>query len=215
MVIKRFVNSPVPSNTYVIEDEVTMECVVIDPGTKGGWEIIDYIRNKGLSPKYILLTHGDFDHVWGVNSIKEAFHSIQIVASKETARIMSIPKSYFSALYFEKPEPYSIDKVDCLIDDNGNQLVWHNYSIRFIQTPGHTSCSNVILFDDLMFSGDSILKDAKPLVQKRHGGDKETFKTSIKIILDSVQDEMMVYPGHGEVFRLGQVREFYRNYLNV
>lgn len=215
MRIRRFINSPVPSNTYIIEDESSMECVVVDPGTNGSEEIIGYIKDSGLVPKYILLTHGDFDHVWGVNALKVAFPDIQIVASKETARLTSIPQSYFSALYFGKHEPYSIEKIDFIIDEHDNQLVWKKNKIRFIQVPGHTSCSNIILFNDVMFSGDTILKDTKPFIQKRHGGNKDAFKQSVRMILNSFGDDIRVYPGHGVEFYLGEVRDYYENYLNL
>lgn len=214
MKIERFINSPVPSNTYILVDEPSKECVIVDPGTKGSQEVIKYISDKYFNPKYILLTHGDFDHVWGVNSLKEIFPAIQIVASKEAARLMAIPQSYFSALYFGKPESYSVEKVDCIIEENGNQLIWRDNNIRFIQTPGHTTCSNIILFNDLMFSGDTILKGTKPFIQKRHGGDKEVFKKNVRWILDTFNDSIEVYPGHGEVFRFGEVREYYSNYIS-
>ena len=213
MKIERFINSPVPSNTYILVDEPSKECVIVDPGTNGSQEVIKYIVDNHFAPKYILLTHGDFDHVWGVNSLKETFPTIQIVASKEAARLMAIPQSYFSALYFGKPEPYSIDNVDIIIDENGNQLVWQNNNIRFIQTPGHTTCSNLILFNDLLFSGDTILKDTKPFIQKRHGGDKEVFKKSVRWILDTFHDDTKVYSGHGGVFCFGEVREYYEKYI--
>jgi glyoxylase-like metal-dependent hydrolase (beta-lactamase superfamily II) len=215
MKIHRFINTPVPSNTYVIEDESFKECVVIDPGTNGSEEIISFIRSNWLKPIYILLTHGDFDHVWGVNALKAAFPELQIVASRETARLTAKPQSYFSALYFGKPEPYSIEKIDLVIDEHDNHLVWQDNEIRFIQVPGHTTCSNLIFFNDLMFSGDTILKDTKPFIQKRHGGDKETFKKSVRMILDIFQDDTEVYPGHGEVFHFGDVRDYYETYLNI
>ena len=213
MQIERFINNPVPSNTYVLVDGPSKECVIVDPGTNGSEEVIKYIGDNHFKPQYILLTHGDFDHVWGVNSLKETFPNLQIVASKEAARLMAIPQSYFSALYFGKPEQYSIDRVDCIIDENGNQLVWQNNSIKFIQTPGHTTCSNLILFNDLMFSGDTILKDTKPFIQKRHGGDKEVFKKSVRMILDSFPDTTEIHPGHGDMFHLGEVRGYYKKYL--
>lgn len=213
MNIERFINSPVPSNTYILIDEPSKECVIVDPGTNGSQEIINYIGDNHLEPKFILLTHGDFDHVWGVNSLKDTFPNIQLVASKEAARLMAIPQSYFSALYFGKPEPYSVDKVDVIIDETGNHLSWQNNSIRFIQTPGHTTCSNLILFNDLLFSGDTILKDTKPFIQKRHGGNKEVFKKSVRWILDTFNDNTNVYPGHGERFLFGEVRDYYENYI--
>ena len=215
MKIERFINSPVPSNTYILVDEPSKECAIVDPGTNGSQEIINYIDNSHLEPKFILLTHGDFDHVWGVNSLKDAFSKLQLVASKEAARLMAIPQSYFSALYFGKPEPYSIEKVDVIIDEIGNQLVWRDNNIQFIQTPGHTTCSNLILFNDLLFSGDTILKDTKPFIQKRHGGDKETFKKSVRWILDNFKDDVIVYPGHGEVFKFGEIREYYEKYITT
>lgn len=213
MTIHRFINSPVPSNTYVLVDEPSKECVIVDPGTNGSKDVIEFIRDNDFAPKYILLTHGDFDHVWGVNSLKETFPAIQIVASKEAARLMSIPQSYFSLLYFGRRESYCIEKVDCVIDEKGNQLIWRDNDIRFIQTPGHTTCSNIILFNDLMFSGDTILKDTKPFIQKRHGGDKETFKKSVRWILDTFNDDIAVYPGHGEVFHFGEIRDYYEKYI--
>lgn len=213
MKIHRFINTPVPSNTYIIEDESCKESVVIDPGTNGSEEIINFIRSNRLKPIYILLTHGDFDHVWGVNALKAAFPELQIVASKETARLTAIPQSYFSALYFGKPEPYSIETIDYIIDKHDNQLVWQDNEIHFIQVPGHTSCSNIILFNDLMFSGDTILKDTKPFIQKRHGGNKEVFKKSVQMILDSFSDTTGIYPGHGDIFHLGEVRDYYEKYI--
>jgi glyoxylase-like metal-dependent hydrolase (beta-lactamase superfamily II) len=66
-----------------------------------------------------------------------------------------------------------------------------------------------------MFSGDTILKDTKPFIQKRHGGDKEVFLKSVRWILDIFKDNIEVYPGHGEMFLLGEVREYYENYINI
>lgn len=215
MVICRFINTPVPSNTFLVRDENSKECIIVDPGTKGSNDVIDYINIEGLIPKYILLTHSDFDHIWGVNALKEAFSEIRIVASKETARLTAIPQSYFSSLYFGVPEPYSIEKIDYIIDEHYNVLKWNDCTIRFIQTPGHTVCSNIILIKGVLFTGDTLLKGAKPYVKKRHGGNKEAFKSSIKMIFDTFSDNTIIYPGHGEEFYLSEVRDYYYNYFDL
>lgn len=214
MKIRRFINTPVSSNTYLITNDNNNDCVLVDPGTKGCEDIIDCINNNKLVPIYILLTHSDFDHIWGVNTLKKTFPNIKIVASKETARMAAIPQSYFSALYFGNSETYCVDGIDYIVDEHCNMLQWGDVIIRFLQTPGHTTCSNVIIVNDLMFSGDTILKDTKPYIKKRHGGNKEVFQTSIKMIFDVFPDNIVVYPGHGEMFRLGEVRGFYEKYLD-
>lgn len=212
--IHTIINHPVPSNTYIIEDTKNRECVIIDPGTKESTEAIDFINSNALIPQFIMLTHGDFDHTWGVNSLLEYFPGIKLIASRETARLIAIPQNYFSALYFNNPEYYSIDKIDIIIDDNQNHLFWNDNEIKFVQVPGHTSCSNIILFNHWLFSGDTILKGTKPFIQKKHGGNKSDFKISVQYILDSYNEHQIIYPGHGEPFILGEVLEYYRDYLN-
>ncbi len=214
MLIHRFINTPVPSNTYLVTNDKNNECVLVDPGTKGCEDILSYINDNKLVPVYILLTHSDFDHIWGVNTLKNKFPEIKIVASKESARMAAIPQSYFSALYFGTSETYCVDGIDYIVDEHCNTLQWDDVKIRFLQTPGHTTCSTIILVNDLLFSGDTILKDTKPYIKKRHGGNKDVFKTSIKMILDVFSDNIVIYPGHGDTFRLGEVRDFYLKYLD-
>lgn len=215
LTIHRYINTPVSSNTYILTDDVRRECIIIDPGTNDCQVIINNIRQNNWELKFILLTHGDFDHTWGVNTLKAEFPSIQLVASRETARLIAIPQNYFNALYYNKKEYYSIEHVDVIIEDYNNSMQWLNNTISFIQVPGHTSCSNLILINDLMFSGDTILKNTKPFIQKKHGGNKEEFKQSVQMILDRFQDNTEVYPGHGDKFIFGEVRDYYKDYIET
>lgn len=215
LTIHTFINTPVPSNTYTIVDEGTRECLIIDPGTKESNDVINFIHTNSLLPKYILLTHGDFDHTWGVNTLKQVYPDLILVASRESARLIAIPQNYFSALYFNNLEYYNIEHVDVIIDDNGNHIYWNDNEIRFVQVPGHTICSNLILLNNWMFSGDTILKGTKPYIQKKHGGNKHDFKVSVQHILDTYSNDQFIYPGHGDPFCLGEVRDFYEKYITI
>jgi glyoxylase-like metal-dependent hydrolase (beta-lactamase superfamily II) len=212
--VEAWKNSPVPSNTYVIKDNQSNECIIIDPGTKDCQNLIQYLISNNLKPKYIFLTHGDFDHIWGVNTLVASFPNIQLVASQEIANTIAIPKSYFSSLYFNSPDSYSIDTVDIIVG-NEKEIKWLGNSVYFIKTPGHTPDSCIILVNNWIFSGDTILKDTKPYIKKRNGGDLIQFKRSVNMVLNRFGDDTLVYPGHGDSFNLGCVRLFYEQLFNL
>ena len=70
MIIKQYTAGPIDANNYLVADEKTKEAVLIDCSEKVQ-QIIDDVKNLGLNVKYILLTHGHFDHVMGVNDMKK------------------------------------------------------------------------------------------------------------------------------------------------
>ena len=75
------------NNTFVLKDEDTGELVVIDPSVESS-ELIDAIEENGGNLKYILLTHGHFDHVGGVKSLKERYKEAQVCISKEEMKLL-------------------------------------------------------------------------------------------------------------------------------
>jgi len=74
--VASFIFSPVAENTYVLHTE-TGDCIIIDPGCYFGnerRELLDYISENGLHPKYLLNTHCHLDHVFGNKFINETWH---------------------------------------------------------------------------------------------------------------------------------------------
>ena len=67
--VERFINDLMTSNCYVVYDEVTKGCLVIDPASEKSLREIQFIEERGLSLDYIILTHEHTDHNWGVNSL--------------------------------------------------------------------------------------------------------------------------------------------------
>lgn len=68
MLIKSFVVGQLQTNCYIVTDEKTLECAVIDPGAESG-RILNYIDENKLKPVCIFLTHGHFDHTMAVPAV--------------------------------------------------------------------------------------------------------------------------------------------------
>lgn len=211
--VLRFVNTPVPSNTFLLVNEAEKNCVAIDPGTKEQTELRDYIRSHGLTLDYVLLTHEHFDHCWGVNYLLEAFPA-KVVATRLCAEYVMRPLSAFNQLYFNLNEPYSISKIDLLAEDIDWNLLWNDVPIKLIDAKGHTNCSICINVGKALFSGDTMILDTEPSLKKKYGASKEDFHSTIMHIYNTFDPETIVYPGHGESFLLKEMEEFFDNYFN-
>lgn len=211
--VQRFENTPVPSNTYLLVNEVDNNCIVIDPGTREQTEVRDFIKTHGLVLDYIILTHEHFDHCWGVNYLLEAFPA-KVVATRLCAEWVQTPMNYFNQLYYNSDEMYQIKQVDVVVEDVGWKLMWGDVPIVFISTPGHTNKGMCIEIGGCLFTGDTILYQTKPFLKKRYGASKSDLKNSIANVYQSFSGDTKVFPGHGEPFLLKETEEFYNNYFN-
>lgn len=210
--VERFINSPVPSNAYLIMDESNGHCIAVDPGSKEQEDMREHIISHGLMLDYIVLTHEHFDHCWGVNSLKE-FFSAKIVSTRLCAEWVKTPMNYFNKLYFDSDEMFSISKVDILAEDIDWKLKWNNEDIMLIEAKGHTNRGMCISIANALFSGDTMIYKTKPFLKKKYGASVEDLKNTINRIYASFNGNTLVYPGHGEPFRLKEMRVFYRDYF--
>lgn len=209
--VKRFVNTPVPSNTYLLIDGG--HCLVIDPGSKEQADVRDYIQANGLTLDYIILTHEHFDHCWGVNYLLESFPA-KTVATKLCAEWVQTPYNYFNQMYYNSDEMYQIDHIDIHVEDIGCKMMWGETPIEFIKTPGHSNKGMCVVIGGCLFTGDTIIYRTKPFLKKRYGASKEDLKKSIDTIYQTFPADTKIYPGHGESFLLGENKEFYKQYFN-
>ena len=208
--VKRFVNTPVPSNTFLLIDG--KHCLVIDPGSKNQADVRDYIQTNGLTLDYIILTHEHFDHCWGVNYLLD-FFSAKVVSTRMCADWVQTPFNYFNQLYYNSDEMYQIKHVDIHVEDIECKLKWGEVPIVFLKTPGHTDKGMVVEIGFSLFTGDTVLYRTKPFLKKRYGASKEQLKQSIERIYQTFPGETKVYPGHGEVFELRDTKDFYDSYF--
>jgi len=182
MKIQKFVLGPIQTNCYLIHN--AKEAILIDCG--GHEEIIlKYLENNKLKLKYILLSHGHFDHIV-INKIKEKTKAK--VGMHERDRIM--------------PVNILAGKIKPIITDfelKENQIVnLGSIKIKVLETPGHSpgSCSFYIESNKTLFSGDTLFKSAIGRTDIP-GGNYDRLMKSIKEKILALPPETKIYPGHG------------------
>ena len=197
MILMRLIVGPLQVNCYILADEKTKEAVVIDPGDDAE-DILKIIKEKGLSVKYIVNTHGHFDHVGANAKLKDATGA-DILLHEADAELLS--SSLGQARMFgmkTAPSP----PADRYIRD-GDIITAGEVSLRVLYTPGHSSGGISLLEDDMVFTGDALFAGSIGRTD-RPGGDLMTLIGAIKTKLLDLPDDTRVFPGHGPDSTIGE-----------
>ena len=209
MIIRHLVTGPLQVNTYIVGDEASGEAVVIDPGGQAS-EILRIIEGEGLTLRRIINTHAHFDHVTGVEALKQAagvpfhLHRADLPILQSFGRQLA---------YFGLPAsaPPSVDEYL----EEGQTIAIGETTLRVLFTPGHSpghvtfvgdtpaagSNSRVAFSGDVLFQG-SIGRFDLP------GGDYQLLMRSIREVLLPLGDDTVIYPGHGPSTTLGQEKRW-------
>lgn len=181
----------IQENCYFYLDEETGEGFIVDPGIPAP-EIIDTINNMGIqSLKYILLTHGHYDHILGTNFVKEHFPGAKIVVCKEELAYLTDPHLSHAMYHNLQQDPITAD----LIVEDESRIPFAQKEIRVLNTPGHTPGCVCYLIDDIMFSGDTLFCKTYGRTDLP-GGNAEDMKASLER-LGQLEGNYNVLPGHG------------------
>ncbi len=203
VLIETIPNKPVDSNSFVIYMQEEGPCIIIDPGTEDCTDLIKFIKKTKLKPEYIFLTHEHFDHIWGVNKLKELY-SCKIVCSLDCS-IKIISKKKNMSLFYDQVG-FETYPADIHIEDIDNRLEWNGKKIEFISTKGHTDASICILIDNNLFTGDTIIKNIKTVI-KLPGGSKTKLLESLSLLnIKFTGKQIIIYSGHGESFLYDEIK---------
>lgn len=200
MIIKTYVAGPFDANNYLVSNKETKEAVLIDCSDYVQ-DIINEVNMNGLTVKYILITHGHFDHVLGINEMKNALNAEVIVPAEDLILIENINENarFFGQEVIEIPEH---DKTY----DEGIDLRIGKHEIEVIQTPGHTEGGVSLLIGNALFSGDTLFKDSFGRTDL-YGGNSRKLINSIVNELFNLPDNTLVYPGHGPSTTIGYEKQ--------
>lgn len=206
--VKRFVNELMTSICYVIYDEDTKRCLVIDPASEKSLREIQFIEEKGLALDYIILTHEHTDHNWGVNSLKEHFPKSKLVCSELCNKYVKKTNRAYFLFYYDDPNyHYEIAPADVLVKEDGC-MDWNGLQIQFVMTPGHSYGSMCFEIKRMLFTGDTIMP-FKPYFNGRDSS-RDDWEKSIEKIEKLCHQQVIVYPGHGETMSLGNWSKNYK-----
>lgn len=185
--LKVVMNGPLQNNTYLVK--IGTKCVIIDPASK---LIIKKVEEQGLEPVAILLTHGHFDHIKGVQPFKDI--NVPVYIHKADAdKCTGEDKDAMDLLNRFRIVPFTPDKF---VED-GEELDFCGLKIKVIHTPGHSAGGVCYVIDNqVIFSGDTLFLDSYGRYDFRDSS-LEALKHSIKEKLFKLEGDYMVYPGHG------------------
>ncbi len=201
--IEKFVLGPVGTNTYIARNEENKECFLIDPAACPP-ELVSHITNEGLTVKAVLLTHGHFDHIMGVDGVIKAFH---VPVYAYTGEKELLEDAYMNSSATMLGSPYTFSGAQYM--DDGQEMEIAGFQIRVLHTPGHTSggCCYYLPDEGVLFSGDTLFHASVGRTDLPTGSMGQLVR-SIREKLFVLPDETKVYPGHMEETEIGYEKKY-------
>ena len=190
------------SNCFLVADEETGEAAIVDPG----WYEVSIpavlAENPELKLKYILLTHGHFDHILGVHGLKEASGAKVVIHKSDAEHLLDPEKSLCEGNF---PEPQTPVKADVLVSE-GDIIRLGNEEIKVMSTPGHTrgSVCYILEKDRVIFSGDTLFCMTAGRTDFFDGSESDLKKSLRR--LTEIEGDYRVLPGHNRETTLERER---------
>lgn len=201
LLIEGFALGPFATNCYLVGDREAGECWIVDAGYDPG-ELIERVRELGLTPQGVVLTHAHIDHIWGLDELRRAFPGRVPVTIHEAERSwLGDPVLNLSA---GMGEVFATGGPDEVVR-GGETLSMGGVEWKVLHTPGHSpggitlysAEAGTALVGDTLFAG-SIGRFDFPT------SDQSALERSIRERLYALPDETVVLPGHGPSTTIGR-----------
>ncbi|MBE6820100.1 MAG: MBL fold metallo-hydrolase [Ruminococcaceae bacterium] len=190
------------ANCYLLVDEKTGEAAIVDPA----WYVDEFngiLEKNNAKLKYILLTHGHFDHIFGVHGLKGATGAKVVIHFKDSEHLIDPKKSLAEG---NMPDPQIPVTADILIKE-GDVLTLGDEEIKAMSTPGHTmgSVCYIIESEKTIISGDTLFCMTAGRTDFPDGSDELMVKSLKRLI--ALDGDYRVLPGHNRETTLESERK--------
>lgn len=192
---------PLQSNCYIVWDDRTKQGAIIDPGEDADI-ILSAVKELGIEIKYILATHGHFDHVAAVAPLKREINA-EFLAHKDDFFFIEDGEDSARRWGFQIERA---PKPDRFIED-GDKIKIGNFELEVLHTPGHSPGGVSFLHNKMVFGGDTLFQRSIGRTDFRQGSFEDLSK-SIKTRLYTLPDDTIVYTGHGPPTTIGQEKMY-------
>lgn len=183
---------PLQTNCYVFSNEIN-ECVIFDPGSEGP-RLNTYLKEKKLTPLAILLTHAHFDHIGGVEDVRNQW-GIPVYIHRNEKKWLTSPALNGSQRF--TGNEISARVADHHIEGEGDLQIGA-FTLQVFETPGHSPGSVSFYSREarLVFSGDALFEGSIGRTDLQ-GGNHDQLLKSIHDKLLTLPEDTIVLSGHG------------------
>lgn len=196
MIIKELVVGPLMANCFICGCSKTKEAVVIDPGGDADTILLSLADAK-LKVKYIINTHGHFDHVSANGKMKDATGADILIHPLDAPMLEKLSSNAaFFGVSVENSPP-----CDQTLEE-GDTVSFGDIALKVIHTPGHTPGGISLYTNGVVFVGDTLFAGSIGRTDFP-GGNFNTLISSIKTKLFKMEDDIRVFSGHGPETSIG------------
>ena len=193
MLIKTLPVGQLETNCYVVTDETSMDCAVIDPGDESN-DILNYLEEHKMTCRAILITHGHWDHTGAANAIvEETGADLYIHQLDTTSDPMEARYKYLAS---DNTRFY----------DEGDEIHIGSLVFRVMFTPGHSPGGVTLVCEDAVFCGDTLFRGSCGRTDLPGGDINEELRSILRIC--KLPGEYDIYPGHMDSTTLERERNF-------
>ena len=179
------------SNCYLLEEGG--EALIVDPSAAAS-AILRKLREDGCTPVGILLTHGHFDHIMSIDTLRQAEPNLKVYVHEEDAPMLADGQKNGFSFFFRQDRTWK--DADVLLTD-GQEITVGSATLRVVHTPGHSPGSVCYLCESkgIMLTGDTLFSDNIGRCDL-WGGSYATIRQSLKRLRD-YDGGLTILPGHG------------------